>query len=229
MDEDNWTSCTDVLVVVDAGKRQFTWVPRDLWSSLIDLRINRAFSRGQLLPALFGLGFPCESAICLRRGATVAWLANVDVDVPVPRPLDFWYPLEPMRPIEEGRKQVSFRPPRERLTGERLHQWVGARYSVTGRSSDLYRCGRQGVLLRELLRQKADFTTLLSDPDLYRIEGADPLPILAQVDATWTMRVFDRVHNRTIRGAIVLARSSWPRHFLSRIRAFAARLVHGRN
>jgi len=226
MDEDNWTSCTDVLVVVDAGKRQLTWVPRDLWSNLIDRRINRAFSMGKLLPALAGLGFPCTGAICLRRGATVAWLADVDIDVPVPRPLDFWYPLEPMLPIEEGRKQVSFRPPRERLTGERLHQWVGARYAVTGRSSDLYRCVRQGVLLRELLRHKADFTTLLGDPDLYRIEGADPLPILAQVDAIWTMRVFDRVHDRTIRGAPVLVKSSWPRHLFSRIRDFASRLIH---
>ena len=227
MDEDNWTSRTDVLVIVDARRRQLTWVPRDLWSSRIRLRINGAFAHGQLLPALAGLGFPCEGVLCLRRGATVAWLANVDVEVPVTRPLDFWYPLEPMQPIEEGRKQVSFRPPVERLSGERLHQWVGARYAVTGKGSDLFRCGRQGVLLRALLQQKADFSALLADPAMYRIEGADPLAVVAQVDASWTMRVFDRVHARTIRKKQVLKKSSWPRYYLTRLRTYLSHRLRG--
>jgi len=227
LDEDSWTSRTDVLVVVDAARRRLTWVPRDLWSSRIGLRINHAFAGGHLLPALADLGFPCDGAICLRRGATVAWLADIEVEVPVPKPLDFWYPLEPMSRIQDGRKQVSFRPPRERLSGERLHQWVGARHSVSGPSSDLYRCARQGDLLFELLRQKADFAALLRDSQLYRIQGSDPLAVLAQADETWTMRVFDRVHDQTIEGAKVLRKSSWLRHSLGRLRAFVSRLLKG--
>lgn len=218
MDEDNWTSNTDVLVVVDARRRQLLWVPRDLWSDRLRNRINAAFAAGQLLPTLAELGFPCDGLLCLRRGATIAALANVSIEVPVSSPLDFWYPLTPMRPIEEGRKLVSFRPPVEQLTGERLHQWVGARYAVTGASSDLHRLARQGVLLRALLQQGADFSALLADPELVAMEGIDPLPVLRQVTADWHMRVFDRVLPETIGKRMVLRRLGWRQHLLLRAR-----------
>jgi len=225
MDEDNWTSNTDVLVVADARRQLLTWVPRDLWSDRLGNRINAAFAAGQLLPTLSELGFPCDGLLCLRRGATVAALAGVSVEVPVSRPLDFWYPLAPMRPIEEGRKLVSFRPPAERLSGERLHQWVGARSAVTGASSDLHRLARQGVLLRALLRQGADFSALLTNPDLIAIEGADPLPVLSQVTADWRMRVFDRLRPETIGNRMVLRRISRSHHLLLRIRALMFRAL----
>lgn len=225
MDEDNWTSNTDVMVVADLHRRRLTWVPRDLWSERRGDRINTAFAAGQLLPTLAEVGFPCDGALCLRRGATTAALADLEVEVPVRRPLDFWYPLSPMERIEEGRKRVSFRPPSERLSGERLHQWIGARYSVDGLGSDLHRLARQGVLLEELLRQGADFSRLLANPELVRIEGADPLPVLAQVTADWQMRVFSRVHDETIGRRKVLRKSTWPRHLLTRARALTVRLL----
>jgi anionic cell wall polymer biosynthesis LytR-Cps2A-Psr (LCP) family protein len=227
MDEDNWTSQTDILVIVDARRRRLTWVPRDLWSNFADNRINRAFALGPLLPALAELGFPCHGLLCLRRGATADALAAVEVEVPVTRPLDFWYPLAPTRRIQEGRKQIAFRPPSERLSGERLHQWMGARYAVSGKSSDLYRLARQATLLRALLQQHADFSVVLADPERYRIEGADPLPVLAQVDASWQMRVFDRVHPVKIRRIKALAKSSWPRHLLARLRQLAGQVLRG--
>lgn len=225
MDEDNWTSQTDVLVIVDARRRRLTWVPRDLWSDLTDNRINKAFAGGQLLPALAELGFPCNGLLCLRRGATIAALAAVEVDVPVSRPLDFWYPLEPLKRIQEGRKRVSFRPPVERLSGERLHQWIGARYAVAGTSSDLHRLARQITLLRALLVQGADFGLVLADSELYRIEGADPLPVLAQVAADWRMQVFDRVRPAKVRRIMALRKSTWPEYLLHRFKGLAARLV----
>ncbi len=225
MDEDNWTSNTDVMVLVDLRRRRLTWVPRDLWSARLGNRINTAFAAGQLLPALADLGFPCDGALCLRRGATIAALAGVDVEVPVERPLDFWYPLTPTQPIQDGRKQVSFRPPSERLTGERVHQWIGARYAVTGHSADLYRLARQGVLLRALLQQGADFAKVLADPALVRMEGADPLPVLRQVTADWQMRVFRRVHGKTFAGRMVLVRSSWPRYLLAAARSRTLRFL----
>lgn len=224
MDEDNWTSNTDVLVVVDARRRRLTWVPRDLWSDLVGNRINTAFAGGQLLPALTELGFPCESLLCLRRGATIMALSHVSIDVPVNRPLDFWYPLEPMRPIEDGRKLVSFRPPSERLSGERLHQWIGARYAVSGAGSDLHRLARQAVLLRSLLRQGADFSAVLANPDLVSIED-DPLQVLSQVGAGWQMRVFDRVRDETIGKRMVLRKCSRFEHLLLRARALGGRVL----
>src|SRR5262245_10587821 len=103
-------------------------------------RINCAFSQGgneRLVAALAELGFPCEHGLRLRRAATERALARVAIEVPVNEPLDLWYPLAPTRPIEDGRKMVSFRPPRERLEGERIHQWIGARLRVGRASSDL--------------------------------------------------------------------------------------------
>lgn len=225
MDQDNWTGNTDVMVVVDPRRRRLTWVPRDLWSHRLGDRLNAAFAAGQLLPTLAELGFPCEGVLCLRRGATIAALADVEVVVPVERPLDFWYPLTPTQPIEDGRKQICFRPPSERLVGERLHQWIGARYAVSGPSSDLFRLARQGVLLRALLRQGADFSKVLADPERVRIEGVDPLPVLAQVTVDWDMRVFRRVHGARINRRMVLHRSSWPRYILASAKARALGLL----
>lgn len=223
MDEDSWTSNTDVLVVVDARRRRLTWVPRDLWSELVGNRVNAAFAVGQLLPALADLGFRCESLLCLRRGATIAALSPVSIDVPVTRPLDFWYPLEPMGRIQNGRKLVSFRPPSERLSGERLHQWIGARYAVTGAGSDLHRLARQAILVRSLLRQGADFSAVLANPDLVTVEG-DPLHVLSQVRAGWQMRVFDRVRDETIGKRMVLRKCNWPEHLLLRAKVLAGRV-----
>lgn len=225
MDEDNWTSNTDIMVVVDLRRRRLTWVPRDLWSERLGDRINTAFAAGQLLPTLTELGFRCDGAICFRRGATIAALADIEVEVPVTRLLDFWYPMSPMQPIEAGRKQVSFRPPSEILSGERLHQWVGARHSLDGLSSDLHRLARQGVLLQALLVQKADFARLLTDPALVRMEGANPLSVLAQVDASWRMRVFTRVYDDRIVGRMVLRKSSWPRYLYVKARSLAGRVL----
>jgi hypothetical protein len=112
----------------------------------------------------------------------------------------------------------------ERLSGERLHQWVGARYAVDGVSSDLHRLARQGVLLRALLQQGADFSLVLADPALVTIEG-DPLSVLSQVRAVWQMRVFDRVRDETIGKRMVLQRCSWPEHLFLRARGHVVRLL----
>jgi hypothetical protein len=40
-------------------------------------------------------------------------------------PRDLW--LSPQRPIEEGKRRIVFKPPFEELSGERIHQWIGAR------------------------------------------------------------------------------------------------------
>ncbi|MBL8837599.1 MAG: LCP family protein, partial [Alphaproteobacteria bacterium] len=160
LDRDDWRSNTDIIVAVDTRRRSLTWIPRDLWSPRHADRINRAFAIGggpALLAGLRELGFPCRGLICLRRRASEAALEGVRVTVPVGERLDFWYPLHPTRPIEEGRKQISFAPPAEELTGERLHQWIGARMMVGRAGSDLFRIARQQTLLKAMLAAGVDF------------------------------------------------------------------------
>ncbi|WP_167449293.1 hypothetical protein [Mesorhizobium hawassense] len=224
LDRDNWDANTDITVFVDVSRRRLTWVPRDLWSPLISDRVNAAFAMGGgglLLDALAELGFSAQSAICLRRGATEAALAGASVRVPVGEPLDFWYPLLPTSRIEDGRKLVSFRPPGETLSGERLHQWIGARTMVDGHGTDFHRMRRQIVFLRALIAQGFDFRSVLKDPALARIAGEDPLPMLARVTAGWRMQVHDWVDDAVLDGKMVLVPRKpkpWWRRQIRRLR-----------
>ena len=224
LDRDNWDANTDIIVVADVSRRRLTWVPRDLWSSLIGDRINAAFAIGGgrlLLDALAELGFAAQSSICLRRGATEAALAGAGVRVQIREPLDFWYPLTPTSRLEDGRRQVSFRPPGETLSGERLHQWIGARTMVDGQGTDFHRMRRQIVFLRALIAQGFDFRLALKDPELARITGEDPLPLLARVGVNWRMQVHDWVDDAVIDGRMVLVPRKpkpWWRRQLRRLR-----------
>lgn len=192
LDRDNWEANTDIIVVADDRRRWLTWVPRDIWSTGLHDRVNRAFLVGGcdgLIAALGELGLACDSALVLRRSVSEAMLAPITVTVPVPRRLDFWYPLAPTLPIEEGRKQVTFLPPSEELTGERIHQWIGARKEVGGGGSDLSRIQRQQVLLDALLEQGFDFAAAIRPPDLIRLAG-DPFAVLQKVNSHWKMKTF---------------------------------------
>ena len=209
LDRDSWDANTDIIVVADPEHRRLTWVPRDLWSPGAKDRIGRAFALGGgrvLIAALNELGFPCVGLLCLRRGATESALGQLTVTVPVTEPLDFWYPLSPTRPIEEGRKAVSFNPPQEALSGERLHQWIGARTMVHRAGSDLDRLARQQVLVRQMLATGVDFRTVLSDPQLVQTVGEPVLPVLSKIDQSWSMITFDAVDFATIDGKQVLVR-----------------------
>ncbi|WP_131803314.1 MULTISPECIES: hypothetical protein [unclassified Mesorhizobium] len=124
--------------------------------------------------------------------------------MPIRTPLDFWYPMAPTSRLEDGRQQVSFRPPGEMLSGERLHQWIGARTMVNRKGTDFHRMERQIVFLRALIAQGFDFRLVLKEPDLVRITGEDPLPLLARVTAGWRMQVHDWVDDAVIDGKMVL-------------------------
>lgn len=225
LDRDNWTANTDIIAVVDVGRRRLTWVPRDLWSPLVHDRVNAAFGKGGgalLLEALAELGFTADGVLCLRRAASEAALEGASVTVPIDEPLDFWYPLSPTSRLEDGRRQVSFRPPGETLSGERLHQWVGARTTVDGQGTDFHRMRRQIVFLRALISQGFDFRGALKDPEMVRITGADPLPLLAKVRANWRMQLHDWVDDAVIDGKMVLVPRKpkpWWRRQLRRLKA----------
>ncbi|MEB3165955.1 MAG: hypothetical protein VKO65_04720 [Cyanobacteriota bacterium] len=199
LDRDDWSACTDNIVVVDAERRTLTWVPRDLWSWRCAARINAAFARGGhplLQAALAELGLPVASSLVLRRCAVERALATLRITVPVPRTRRYWYPLAPRQRLEDGARLVTFAAPQETLEGERLHQWLGARRSADRPAPplpDLDRIQRQQVLVRRLLEERFAFAAVLEDPGAAAISDPEPLELLARVRADWRMRTLDRV------------------------------------
>jgi hypothetical protein len=213
MDRSSWTARTDNIVVVDADLQALTWIPRDLWASTLRNRINVAFQRGghpMLLRALAEHGAEVSESICLLRDALGAALRGVSVRVPIEEHLRFWYPMEPALEIEDGRKLVEFRPPSEMLAGERIHQWLGARYAVQGPSSDLFRIRRQQVFVRRLLEDGFDFTRALANPESISMTSARAVDELRNVRADWSFATMDDVAPETIDGMAVLVRRPKP-------------------
>ena len=209
LDRDSWSANTDNIVIANPLSKTLTWIPRDLWCPSLSDRINRVFALGgleRLLSALRELEFQCDYGLVLRRGATELALARVSVEVTVDEPLDFWYPLAPTRPLEEGQKIVSFRPPTERLEGERIHQWVGARKGVGRQTSDWHRMSCQQMFLRALLDQQFSFASIISNGSLVQMSAEDAVEELARIDSNWSMHSFKDARPKTIDGKMVLVK-----------------------
>ena len=231
MDRDSWEAQTDNIVVVDAKRRRLHWIPRDLWSEVVGDRVNTAFARGghrMLMAALAEYGLPVGGSICFRRSALERALEGFSISVPVPKPLSFWYPLRPTERIEDGRKLVTFEPPQECLTGERIHQWLGARSAVdpvAGALPDLERIERQKVFVRRLLEEQAQFSKLLEDPALVSVAGREEaFADLARVQPNWRFRTLDIVRPAAVDGKLVLvaARPKGVRHLGKLVRAMSS-------
>jgi anionic cell wall polymer biosynthesis LytR-Cps2A-Psr (LCP) family protein len=210
MDRAMWNARTDNIVVVDASTRSLTWIPRDLWSPLLSDRINIAFSKGgheKLLAALRDHEVDVDESICLLRDAVDDALRDVSVTVPVEQPLRFWYPMTPESEIEDGRKEVAFDPPSEELSGERIHQWIGARYDVAhADGSDTSRFPRQQVLIRCLIEDGFDFSRVLDDETKVSLTGDAALTEVRQVRADWHYTALDDVWPAKVEGKSVLVR-----------------------
>lgn len=212
LDRDEPGANTDVLVRVDPSARLLEWVPRDLWCRSARDRINRAWALGGgdgLHAALAEHGLEAEHHVIVPRALAERCLSRVDVAVPVDRREEYWYPLTPTSPIEEGRRRVSFDPPAVRLSGERVHQWIGARYRVGAAGSDLDRITRQQALLRELVRQGFDFAEAPTR-GMPRPELSDPgaLAELGCIDGGWQMATLGRLRPAQVDGMEVLLRDS---------------------
>jgi hypothetical protein len=206
MDRSGFGEHTDNLVLVEPAAARLTWIPRDLWCETLRCRINTAYRDGghdRLVAALREHGFHAEHSLALSRDATETALARAVVVVPVPIRMAFPYPLTPTARIEDGAKEVVFSPPAEILRGERIHQWIGARWSA----SDLHRIERQKILVRRLLERRFDFRQALADPRRYRISSPAALDDLSHVGPDWTLATFDAVTPATIDGLAVLVRT----------------------
>lgn len=223
MDRDSWTANTDNLVVVDRRRRRLVWVPRDLWSDAVGDRINAAFARGGhelLRAAVAEHGLPADASVVLLRSCVEGAVEDLSVTVPVDRRRRYWYPHAPTLRLQDGRKLVVFEPPHERLGGERIHQWVGARTSADAPAPalpDLDRIDRQQVLVRTLLADGFEFAKALRDLALVSIDGPGALDVLGAVRSGWTLRTYTRFRPVTIDGKHVLD----PRRGLRSIRARA--------
>ena len=217
MDEPHWGANTDVIVVADPRTRRLLWVPRDLWCNGLGARVNRAFAEvgtaSDALRALAELGVEAQHAVCVRRDASERTLADMTVRDPVPYRIVLEDLLDPPGRIEQGRKQVIFEPPAEMLSGERIHQWIGARQP----GSDLDRIQRQQVFLRSLLERGFDFGTVASGEGV-SVSNRRALDELQQVDASWHFETYRPLASAVVEGAhVLLPRRPGPVAFLRHV------------
>ena len=207
IDHDEAGYRTDVLVVADRRRKRLLWVPRDLWSFRHQERVNSAYSGGgfdELFDVLAELGVPVDEGIVLPRSSTGQLLSGLRVTVPVDRPLEFRYPDGPVR-IEVREKIVRFEPPAEVLEGERIHQWIGARYGVARSrdTGDLARLARQRTFVAALLEQGCDLARALGSVPADRTSnraGAE----LRRVNRRWELAWYHTVAATRINDAEVL-------------------------
>jgi anionic cell wall polymer biosynthesis LytR-Cps2A-Psr (LCP) family protein len=220
-----WNSRTDVLVLVDGAARRLTWIPRDLYAATIGHRINEAYRLGGaslLVACLREHGLSAENVACISRAGAARWLEALGpVTVPVARRLEYRYPLSPEASIRTGAKTIVFHPPEETLEGERVHQWLGARYGppvYTAIGGDLDRCRRQQLFLAALLATARPLPSLR--PHEYRGRFG---PEVGAIGPDWTLSTLDDVRLERLDGKSVLRRPSegaapWPRWRLSVLR-----------
>lgn len=210
MDGPTFGDNADVLVLADHREQRLLWIPRDLWCPGLGDRVNRGYVKGGsegLIAALAEHSLAADHTVVVTREASAAFLAGIEVTVPVDREERFWYPLEFGRPIEDGRKQVSFTPPAERLSGERLHAWIGARYRVEGRGGDLERIERQQRLFAVLMIEGADFRPLL-ESDGCRASSEAAIAELSQVQPGWRLETLGPLVPAEVEGRQVLVPAS---------------------
>lgn len=211
MDREGPDANTDVIVLVEPSRQRLLWIPRDVWCPHLGDRVNAAFKlggHGALIAALAELRLRADHSVCVARSAAGEALRDASVRVPVARPLVLRYPLAPEQPIEEGEKLVRFDPPAEVLEGERVHQWIGARFELDRPSSDLERIARQQVFVRALLEQGFDFSLAVASTS-----GPDAFQDLGAVQPTWQFSTLARLRPATIDGKSVLIHRSWWRPF----------------
>lgn len=161
---------TDVIIHINYKSKTMTWIPRDLYSHRILHKINSAYRYGGNLlfkKCVEDLGFgSIIDCICIPIKSCRKVFSSLEVYVEIQEQADYYYPIRIGRPIEEGRKIISFSPPGELLKGERIHQFLGARTRVKSTDytdlPDFERIKRQQSFMRALIRDKFKFKTFFN-------------------------------------------------------------------
>lgn len=200
MDRDSWSARTDIVVIVDMDKKTITWVPRDVYVECIQNRINTAYAKGGadlLKEALISLGFNIDVVICVLPEAVNTYIQSIDsIQIRLHERLEFKYPLHRHTPIEEGSKRIIFDKMPD-LSGDRIHEWIGARYSPNELyATDLFRIVRQMHLVQKLIAHNKYVT--------YSTENSKGLTeefyrILCKVDSSFTFHCYDLMKSEIIR------------------------------
>lgn len=227
MDRDRWSARTDVIVVADRRKKSLTWILRDLWSKSIQNRINSAYKLGGhevFIRSLNEFGLNVKHSLCALPKAVCRAFGNLAINVPVSEPTSFYYAMTRIStPTEEnkihitGRREVTFLPPLAMLSGERIHEWIGARRRVDGGSSnDFDRIKRQQILVKRLLETKFNFAQNFCE-DYVSFSNNFSFEDLRHLDASWKIRLFGegRLGDQIIRGRAVIVLGSRLRGLLS--------------
>ena len=207
MDRNSWSARTDNIAVVSVKDRSVTLIPRDLFSSRVDDRINTVMGIGGhalFFKCLQDYGFPVNQGICLLPEATAKALATMTLEVPVEKEETFLYPNSPLEPIHLKNKIIKFSPPKETLSGERIHQWLGARIHPDWQGSDLDRLRRQIVFTRCLIRAGFDFRKFLEFQESLKSTGDQALGEIREVREDWKFSIYDHVRHWTVNGKQVL-------------------------
>jgi anionic cell wall polymer biosynthesis LytR-Cps2A-Psr (LCP) family protein len=221
MDRNEYTDNTDIIIVVNPNLKQLMWVPRDIYSNIIKERINAAYREGEeelLLECLNDIGFDIQHVICLLPNAIEQIFNYINtITVPVDTNRKLYYPLHRHKPIEEGKRIVEFNRPYEILSGDRFHEWIGARtgiktqkYEDTGYykhnlfGSDIDRIFRQQILIKQILLDNIDFNDIYINTEFGRGINIDTINILKTIDNSWTFDYIKNYKGETVNNQRVL-------------------------
>ena len=222
MDRNNWSARTDVMVIVNPTEKTLSWIPRDLYCKTIDNRINAVYRKGQellFLSSLQKLGYQVQHCVCMLPDVVNACIQQMPpISIPLYKTIGFEYPLHRHEPIENGKRIITFRAPVEKLSGDRIHEFIGARYSIrigsenadqqkkqykkyymdTGHPNyaqkngfpDFNRMRRQQILVKEWLNTHANtfHFTIPHDPEKIKGLNETTISILKKIDQTWVLQ-----------------------------------------
>jgi hypothetical protein len=197
MDRNGFSENTDIIIIIDSIKKTIQWIPRDLFSKRVNFRINVAYTRTGpegLKKCLKDIHINVDECVCMLPLFIEEAIKIIDnINVPVKISEKFYYPLHRHKPIEEGKKIISFNIPSEILSGDRFHEWLGARSIIKedGKNNynyynypDFIRVSRQQILLKEIIKKKFNFTSIINSPNCRGI-NKNVINILNKIDNTW--------------------------------------------
>jgi anionic cell wall polymer biosynthesis LytR-Cps2A-Psr (LCP) family protein len=209
MDRNEWTSNTDIIILVNPSKKELTWIPRDMYVKEIDHRINAAYRMGRdklLFESLKSINYDASYNLCILPNAINDFFNQIEeIKVPVDFDRSFFYPLHRHQPIENGKKIIEFKAPFETLKGDRFHEWIGARYGAVPNakySSDFDRIRRQQTLVKEILKTKKNSIKSYDETSIKGLNN-EIIEVLQNIDDSWTFKmtgkiVCTRINNKSV-------------------------------